>query len=295
MSLPSTPRIGLALGGGGARGLAHVHVLEALDELGVTPAAITGCSIGAIVGAGRAAGMSGAEIRGVLAATFRDAGAVWGKLWQLRPKSIGDLFSAGLVQFDPERVLELFLPESLPADFSGLEIPFAVVAADYYGVREIEISTGPLRRAIAASIAMPVVFRPVEIDGVTMIDGGVVNPLPFDRLPADVDLVVACDVVGGPVRNGDRAYPSARESIFGAAQILMQSVTAEKLKTRRPDILVRPPVDHFRVLDFLKAAAILKSTASVKEEVKQAVAAALEAAAAGRLPPPAEEVPQQGG
>lgn len=276
MAFSTSPRIGLALGGGGARGLAHVHVLEALDELGLQASAITGCSIGSIVGSGYAAGMTGADIRSVLLETFRDAGAVWGKLWQLRPKSFGDLFSGGLVQFDPEMVLNLFLPAAVPSDFADLKIPFAVVAADYYGVKEIEIAAGPLRRAIAASIAMPVVFRPVEIDGVMMIDGGVVNPLPFDRLPADVDLVIACDVVGGPVRNGSKSYPGARESIFGAAQILMQSVTSEKLKTRRPDILIRPPVDHFRVLDFLKATAILKSTAAVKDEVKRAVEAILE-------------------
>ena len=275
----STPRIGIALGAGGARGLAHVHVIEALDDLGLAPVAVTGSSIGAIVGAGVAAGMSGADIRMVLLETFRDSGAVLGKLWQLRPKSFGDLFSGGLVQFDPETVLDLFLPAAIPDSFEALRIPFGAVATDYYGLGEIVLSHGPLRRAIAASIAMPVVFRPVEIDGVTMIDGGAFNPLPFDRLPADVDLVIACDVVGGPVRVDGRSYPGARDSIFGAAQILMHAVTAEKLRTRRPDILVRPSVDHFRVLDFLKASAILKSTAGVKDEVKRAVEAALSARA----------------
>lgn len=279
VSAAPSPRIGLALGGGGARGLAHVHVLEAFDELGVRPAAIAGTSIGAIVGAGYAAGMSGTEVRETVLDAFRRPGEVWSKVWQLRPKRFTDLLGGGLVQFDPERVLDLFLPTSLPERFEDLAIPLAVVAADFYACREVEIAAGPLRRAIAASIALPIVFRPVEIDGVAMIDGGVVNPLPFDRLPGDVDVVVAVDVVGGPVRPADRSYPNARESIFGASQILMQSVIAEKLKSRRPDILVRPAVDIFRVLDFLKAAAIVRATAPVKDEVKRKVEAALE----GRL------------
>lgn len=279
MSQTPAHRIGLALGGGGARGLAHVHVLEALDELGVRPVAIAGTSIGAIIGAGYASGMSGVEVREVVLDAFRKPGDVWGKLWRLRPRSFGDLVGGGLVQFDAERVLDLFLPSGLPERFEMLPIPLTLVAADFYGCREVELSTGSLRRAIAASIALPIVFKPVEIDGVAMIDGGVVNPLPFDRLPEDIDLAVAVEVVGEPVRPTERSYPNARESVFGASQILMQSLIAAKLKTRRPDILVRPPVDHFRVLDFMKANAIIRSTVAIKDDVKRQVEAAIE----GRL------------
>lgn len=277
----STPRIGLALGGGGARGLAHIHVLEALDELGLPPVAITGCSIGAIIGAAYAAGLGGRGVREVVTATFRNSGEVWGRLWQLRPKRIADLLGTGLTQFDALHTVEIFLPPEIPETFEELSIPFSVVAADFYGCREVEIAAGLLRPGIAASIAIPVLFRPVEIDGTVYIDGGVVNPLPFDRLPADVDLVIAVDVVGEPLRNAARAYPSASEAVFGASQILMQSLMAEKLKSRQPDVLVRPPIDAFRVLDFMKAAAILKSTAAVKDEVKRKVEAALEARVAG--------------
>lgn len=277
MTSPATPRIGLALGGGGARGLAHVHILEALDEMGLSVQAITGTSIGAIVGAGYAAGMTGREVHEAISSALRKPADVWGKVWQLRPRTFSDLFGGGLVQFDPEKTLELFLPPSVPDDFSKLVIPFAVVAADFYGCTEVEIASGALRRAIAASIALPIVFRPVEIDGTVLIDGGVVNPLPFDRLPADVDLVIAVDVVGMPVRPPQRPMPNAAESIFGASQILMQTVTAEKLKSRTPDVLIRPPVDVFRVLDFLKATAILKATAPVKETTKRQVEAAIEA------------------
>ncbi len=267
---PKGPRIGLALGGGGARGIAHVHVLEALDDLGLAPAAIAGTSIGAVVGAGSASGLSGAEVREVLAAAFRNQGDVWGRLWQLRPKRFADLFGGGgLVQFDPERVLEIFLPPAVPADFADLRIPMSVVATDFYGCTEVTLTSGRLRTAIAASIALPIVFRPVELDGVVLVDGGVTNPLPYDRLPAPVDIVLAVDVIGSPVRPNGRPIPNATESVFGASQILMHSILAHKLAARPPDVLARPSVDAFKVLDFLKVAAILKATASVREEIKR--------------------------
>ncbi|SON54636.1 NTE family protein RssA [Hartmannibacter diazotrophicus] len=271
-----TLRIGVALGGGGARGLAHVHVLEALDELGLQPSAISGCSIGAIIGAGRAAGLTGKDLHEVVAATFRNAGEVWSRVWQLRPKRLGDIFTSGFSQFDAERTVEIFVPEVVPYDFKYLSIPFSVVTTDFYECRECEFTDGPLRAAIAASIAIPVVFRPVEINNRVYIDGGVSNPLPFDKLPADVDISIAVDVVGGPVRRPGRNRPSATEAVFGASQILMQSVLAEKLKTRHPDILIKPPVDAFRVLDFMKASAILKATQPIKDEVKRKVEALLE-------------------
>jgi NTE family protein len=279
----SGPRVGLALGGGGARGIAHVHVLEALDDLGIVPAAIAGTSIGAIIGAGRAAGLRGADVREVLTAAFRNQGDVWARLWQLRPKTFGDLLGGnGLVQFDPEKVLDLFLPAAVPNDFSALSIPTAVVATDFYRCLEVTLTEGPLRRSIAASIALPIVFKPVTLGDAVLVDGGVTNPLPYDRLPAPVDVVLAVDVVGMPVKPADRHVPNAVESVFGASQILMHAITNQKVALRPPDILARPNVDAFKVLDFLKVGAILRATASVREEVKRELDRAVTAFETGR-------------
>lgn len=269
------PRIGLALGGGGARGLTHIHVLEALDDLGLRPAAIAGTSIGAMFGAGAAAGLSGAELHELTLASLGRPGDVWGRLWNLRPRSFSDLVG-GIPLFDPEAVLHEFLPAEIPADFSDLVLPFCAVATDFYGGAELELASGDLRRAIAASIALPVIFRPVEIDGKTLVDGGVANPLPFDRLPENVDLVIAVDVVGSPVRPSRRSAPNAREALFGASQVLMHSLIAEKLKSRQPDLLIRPSIDRFRVLDFLKAKEILEATASIREGTKRQLGELLE-------------------
>ncbi|WP_210199965.1 patatin-like phospholipase family protein [Pleomorphomonas diazotrophica] len=270
------PHLGLALGGGGARGLAHVHVLAALDDLGIRPSAIVGCSIGALIGAAAAAGLSGAEIEDEILAALGRPADVWGKIWKLRPRSLADI-AGGLPLFDPEAVIAEFMPDRIPDDFADLPIPFSAVAADYYGAAEVEIAAGSLRRAVAASIALPALFRPVDIGGLTLIDGGVVNPLPFDKLPEDIGLIVAVDVVGMPVRT-QKGRPGVREALFGSSQILMQSLISEKLKSRQPDVLIRPPIHGIAVLDFTKARDILAATTGVREEVKAAVGRRLDAA-----------------
>jgi NTE family protein len=264
-------RIGLALGGGGARGFAHIPVIEALDELGLRPAFIAGTSMGAVIGAGCAAGMTGAEIRSYAVDLFSRRSEVLARIWRLRPKSVVDLLSQGIARLDAERVVTSFLPKELPEQFSGLAIPLRVIATDFYGWSESVLEQGPLRRAVAASAAIPGLFQPVLADGRILIDGGVSNPLPFDRLGEDCGIVVAVDVIGGPISRHAR-IPGATEALFGAAQLFMQSVTREKLRAGRPpDILIRAPANAFRVLDFMKAAEILKAAEPLKDELKRKI------------------------
>jgi len=263
------PKIGLALGGGGARGLAHIPVLEAFDDLGIKPHKIAGTSIGSIFGAGYAGGHSGEDLRRIALDLFADSNSVLARLWQLRPKRIKDMFRAGPAQFDPKRVLEVFIAEHLPATFEDLSIPLRVVATDFFGCSEVDFESGPLLPAIAASIAIPAVFRPVRHNNRFLIDGGVVNPLPFDGLRRQCDYVVAVDVVGAPVPRKEPAEISMLDSLFGSSQILMQTITAEKTKQDQPDILIRPDHDAIRVLDFLKAETILENAESLRALTRQ--------------------------
>ncbi len=267
----SSPRIGLALGGGGARGLAHIPVLEALDDLGLKPTKISGTSIGAIFGAAYASGLGGEDIRRIVLEVFADRNAVLSRLWQLRPKRFADVFRSGPVQFDPERVLEVFISEYLPDRFEDLEMPLRLLATDFYGCQEVDFESGPLLPAIAASIAIPAVFRPVRHGDRYLIDGGVVNPLPFDGLREECDIVIAVDVVGAPVPREQGTEISMLDSLFGSSQILMQTITTQKLKTDQPDILVRPPHDNVRVLDFMKAERILNAAESLRETTKKKI------------------------
>ncbi|MES0880184.1 patatin-like phospholipase family protein [Roseibium sp. SCP14] len=272
----SSPRIGLALGGGGARGLAHIPVLEALDDLGLRPTKIAGTSIGAILGAAYASGRSGQDIREIVLEIFADNNSVLSRLWQLRPKRFADMFRSGPVQFDPLRVLEVFISEYLPDRFEDLEIPLRLLATDFYGCQEVDFESGPLLPAIAASIAIPALFRPVRHGDRFLIDGGVVNPLPFDGLRDCCDIVIAVDVVGVPVPRKEREDINMLDSLFGSSQILMQTITTQKLKIDQPDILVRPPHDTIRVLDFMKAERILDQAEPLRASTKEQLAAVLE-------------------
>lgn len=270
------PTFAVAFGGGGARGLSHIHVIEALDELGIRPVAIAGSSIGAIMGAGMAAGMRGRDIHAYARQILGQRSEVASRMWKARPQSIGEMVNGGLriSQFNVERILKVFLPEAIPAEFSELGIPLKVTATDYYGHELVVFDEGDLTSALAASAAIPAVFRPVRRSGRLLIDGGIYNPVPFDLLEGAADILIAIDVVGWPEENTG-AHPTSIDLMFGATQLMMQSIIATKLTARHPDILLRPPVSRFRALDFLKVDAVLGETVAIKDELKRAVEAAV--------------------
>ena len=268
MSLES--RIGLALGGGGARGIAHILVVEVFDELGLKPALIAGTSIGSIVGAAYAAGLEGREIREAVCTFYAKRREVLTKLWRARPVAFTDLLRGRSLtpQFDARLILDTFVPgfEHLPDTFEGLGIPLKIIACDFYGAMETVLSEGDLKLAISASIAIPALFRPVKVNGRYLIDGGACNPLPFDHL-SGCAVTVASDVTGGP--GVLERSPRLLECIVGAAQISMQSVIREKLKQHQPDVLVRPEINGVFVMDFLKTQAILDMNVAFKDDLKR--------------------------
>ncbi len=269
---PGASRIGLALGGGAAQGFAHVVVLEALDELGVRPAAIAGTSMGAIVGAAYAAGMSGADIRRYAQGLFRRRSDVLARLWQLRPRRLGEL-SLGLGHFDPVKALRSFMPPFLPENVQDLATPFAAIATDFYAGTEVVIRSGPLVPALAASSAVPILFQAVTFEGRVMIDGGCVNPVPYDRL-GDVDVVIASDVVSLP-RGDPRRVPGPVQTAFGSVVLVLNTILQEKLRSSRPDLLIRPPAGVFGPMDFAKAEAIMATCDRGKDDIKRRIAAAI--------------------
>ena len=114
-------------------------------------------------------------------------------------------------------------------------------------------------KAMAASMAIPALFRPVHLDEQILIDGGCVNPMPIDHVRPLADIVVAVDVVGVPKRPYDGKLGTF-EMGFGATQILMQTIQREKMRHDKVDLLVHPHIGDFRPLDFLKAADILEAS-----------------------------------
>lgn len=277
-----SPRFGIAFGGGGARGLAHIHVIETLDELGIRPVAIAGSSIGAIMGAGMAAGMTGRDIHDYARSILGSRAEVAARMWRSRPGTLAEAVQGGIrvSQFNVERILKAFLPEHIPETFEELRIPLKVTATDYFGHKLAVFSEGELHSALAASAAIPAVFRPVIRDGRLLIDGGIYNPVPFDLLADEADIVIAVDVVGAP-SDAERRHPSSVDLMYGATQLMMQSIIANKLAQCRPHVLVRPAVSKYRVLDFLKIDALMSETVAIKDELKREVERAVETVARG--------------
>ncbi len=269
----------LALGGGGARGLAHIAVIEALDEMGVKPIAIAGTSIGALIGAAYATGMSGKNIRRHMLALAHNPGETRRRLMRARAGTLADIFAGAFsqaTQMDAEKFCAQFLPDIVPADFSALAIPLTVVATDLHRRQETLLSSGALRPALAASMAIPGLFRPVVIDGRVLIDGGTANPLPFDRLTG-ADVIVAVDVYGTP--EAERTdMPSTWEVIYTTILVMGSAIIAAKLEHISPDLLIRPNVTIFHTMDFLKASAIIRAAEAGNTELKARLSTLLNAA-----------------
>jgi NTE family protein len=267
----------LALGAGGARGLAHIAVFEALDELGLRPAAIAGSSVGAVAGALYAAGMTGKAIRRYVIDLAHNRAEVWRRLIIARAGSLGDLFAGdpfAAMRLDAEKLVAQFLPDELPAEFGALNIPLTVVASDLHARREIAFTASALRPALAASIALPTIMRPVVVDGRVLIDGGATNPLPFDLLHGRADAIVAVDTLV-PAFEQSTTVPTAIEAIFATVLVMTTSIVNEKLKHDAPDLLVQPNVGAFRTLDFFQASAILRAAEPVKTQIRTRLQALL--------------------
>jgi len=261
----------LALGGGGARGLGHIAVIEALDEMGVKPAAIAGASIGSLVGAVYAAGIPAKEMRRHVVALAHKRGAIFRRLMAARAGSIAGLVSegfAGASMVDAEKFCAQFLPDGVPETFEELAIPLIVATSDLYRRSEVPIASGPLRPALAASIALPGLMRPVVIGERVLIDGGATNPLPFDHLRGRADVVVAVDISGEPAEER-RDLPNPWEALVITVLVMANAIIVEKLRHNAPDLMLRPNVGIFRTLDFPQASAILRAAEPVKQEVKE--------------------------
>ncbi len=250
--------VAIALGGGGARGLAHISVLEILDDLGVRPVAIAGTSIGAIIGAAYAAGHSGRDLRAHVEFIFARRLQLLRRLLKARARRRGRLRIdlAHPVLLDGERFLNAFWPEGMPERFEDLRIPFRVVATDFRRRRETVFSSGPLRPAVAGSMAIPGLVLAATYGESYFVDGGLVNPLPYNHLAGLADIVIAVDVSGTFGLDERRRQPSPFETIIVGSQIMMNAITARMIEEQPPDVLVSPAVNKYLALDLLKASRI---------------------------------------
>ncbi|RLE28329.1 hypothetical protein DRJ54_06815 [Candidatus Acetothermia bacterium] len=257
--------LGIALGGGGARGLAHMGVLLELERAGLAPEMVAGTSMGAIIGGLYAAGQDLKRVFTVL--TSLDLKHIFGLSESYRrmlEHSVGQTLIEHLRgpswqrEISPRmaRFLELLRLFGKGLHFEDLPVEFVAVAADVHTGEEVDIDEGPLYLGMAASAALPGVLQPLRLSGRWMIDGGVVNNLPADVvLDMGAGVVVAVDVSA-------RLEPEPRTVV----DILLRSyaITAKELARVKLDrvrerlgerlLYVRPEVEEIGVLEFERLA-----------------------------------------
>ena len=237
MQIMSRPLFGLALGGGGARGLAHIGVLKVLESEGFRPDCLAGTSMGAIIAALYASGMTPETIR-------KEAGQM-GKLSSV-VKLVADDFNFDYA-LSADTVQE-YLREILGkcTEFSHLQIPLAVATVDVRNAREVALQEGDLAKAINASMALPGVAEPVEWDGMRLADGGSLNNVPVDLARSmGTQVVVAVDV--SPDVTNERFWKEQRVPEIAAASwrsnaIMVANITAAKMRRARVDLVIRPDI-----------------------------------------------------
>ena len=267
-------KIGLALGGGGARGLAHILMLEVFDELGIRPHRIAGTSIGAVMGTLYAAGLSAREIRELVDRLTVSDDESWlsglfeqdvGRWWDFLDLRLG---SGGLIDTD---AFAGFIEETIGrSSFDQLEIALKIVATDFWEREQVVFSHGSLRPAIQASIAIPGLFSPLQYRGRVLVDGGLVNPVPYDLLFDDCDTVIAIDVSGKRNPASDNG-PGYFETLFNTIQITSAAILREKMKHRPPHIYIRPELEDIRVLDFNRVDEIYRQSMPARRKLARAL------------------------
>ncbi len=268
------PRVGLVLSGGGALGIAHVGVLEALEEMHVPVDVVAGTSMGAIVGGLYASGYSPAELETIVATLD------WRELLRDKPdrrtipfrRKVDDLtylspielgFSGGRLRMPAGMIAGHRLGVTLRvlglralgvADFDALPLPFRAVATDLATGEMVVLSHGDLATAMRASMAVPGVFSPVDVDGRLLADGGVVRNLPVDAARAmGADIVIAVDL-GQPLAAGGR--PDTIASVIARTSDMLTRLNVER-SLADVDVLIRPEVAGYGLLDFRRWREIL--------------------------------------
>jgi NTE family protein len=272
-------RVGLALGGGGARGIAHIPMLEAFDELGIKPAAIAGCSMGALVGAAYACGMSGREMRARAETLLNTRVDAMRYVFGTRKSRITDLLSLKGVlamHIQGAKLVDLAYPDNFPRNIEEASIPLRIVATDYQMMEERVFDSGDLVTAVGASIAVPGVIQGPSIGGHLYVDGGVTNPVPFNHVREGMDLVVAVDVTSRP-RDFRRAHPSNQELAIGAVLIMFNQIAELRRQAAPPDIYIKPDVAGFGAGEFFRVRELLQAAEPAKDKLKRALEMRLKA------------------
>lgn len=251
-----TPRIGLALGGGGARGLCHIGVMRVLEELRVYPDVVSGTSMGGIVGAFVAAGYTAAQMEEIA----RDMR--WTRLIDWRMS--GRLMST--------RAFEKWLADHLPATFEELELPLVLTASDLNDGQIHYFRGGDLHTALRATAAYPGVVEPVTLGDALLVDGGLLNQIPVDgALFLGARRVIAVNAtplvrVEPDDENAARRRGTIIREVARSLDVMQAQLTSARLSFYPPDVLLDPPIDGVEIGDFHRSLTAIEAGAEAARE-----------------------------
>ena len=277
------PTLGLALGGGGALGFAHIGVIKALQDRGVQPDAVAGTSIGAIVGAAYVFGKLGqmeeliSQINALDMIQHIDL-----KLW--KPGLIGG-----------DRIVDLIVQQIGDVRFEDAAIPFAVIAADLTHDREVLIRSGPVAEGIRASISLPGIFTPIQQGDALLIDGGMKNPVPISACRAlGAERVIAVDVTGDyegqahavGIKPGVPFNGGIVELGTVAFRMIMKELAQARAVIHPADVTVVPKIGHVKPYDFNRAEELIAAGRAATEKEWPQIETLLRADRADQRPAP---------
>jgi NTE family protein len=257
------PKVGLAIGGGAARGFAHVGVIQVLEEAGIKPQLVVGTSAGSLVAALYASGRNGQQLQAV--ATSMDEAAFAD--WTLPIFSRGVLRGEALARYVNTQVANRLI-ENMP-------VPLGIVATDLNSGQGVLFRRGDTGTAVRASSAVPAVFLPVKIGSQEFVDGGLVSPVPVRYArQMGAELVIAVDISSAPEGN-----PSA-----DPLQILMQTFaimgkSINSFELRDADVVVRPALNGMGGGDFAGKRRAIDAGRAAMQALLPQLRAALEAKA----------------
>lgn len=255
------PRIGLALGGGAARGFAHVGVIQVLEEAGIRPALVVGTSAGSLVAALYASGKTGAQLQ-QLAETMEEASFAD---WMLPVFSRGMLRGEAFARYVSTQVNGRTI-ETMP-------MPLGIVATDLNTGQGVLFQRGDTASAVRASSAVPAVFQPVKISGREYVDGGLVSPVPVRYArQMGAELVVAVDISSPPEGN---AASDTLQVLLQTFSIMSKSINA--LELRDADLVVRPTLVGVGSADFSARRLAIDAGRRTMQQLLPQLRAAIEA------------------
>ena len=234
-------RVGLALSGGGARGFAHIGVIKALERAGIPIDCLTGSSMGGVIAAAYACGLSPEELE-------EEAGSI-SRIRQFLRLADPGIPNAGLLR--GQRLQAYFENRLGKRTFADLDRPLALVAVDLNSRQEIVMREGPISVALRATTALPGLFMPLEMDGMRLVDGGVLNNLPVDvarmmgaKVVIGVDVEPDPEDIPGSWETRSRWMPSGLARTFvvldQTTRLMMRVIQEAKMQQYPPDVIIRP-------------------------------------------------------